>query len=65
MITFVSEHVCGSYFRSDKEVQAAVEDGLNTKGPDFFISGMMTLERRCAKCIMLDGGYIEQEKVDI
>ena len=35
------------------------------KEPDFFSSGMMTLEHLWFKCITLEGNYIEEEEVDL
>ena len=53
----------GLHFRSDEEVVTAVE--VNGKDPDFFSSGLMTLERRLSKCITLEGNYIEKEEMDL
>ena len=36
-------------FRSDEEVVTAVEEWVNGKDPDFFSSGLMTLEHRWSK----------------
>ena len=43
----------------------AVEDWVNGKDPDFFSSGLMALEHRWSKCIILEGNYIEKEEVDL
>ena len=55
----------GLHFRSDEEVVTAVEEWANRKDPDFFSSGLMTLEHRWSKCITLEGNYIEKEEVDL
>ena len=38
---------------------------VNGKNPDFFSSGLMTLEHRWSKCITLEDNYIEKEEVDL
>ena len=43
----------GCHFRSDEEVVTAVEEWVSGKDPDFFSSGLMTLEHRWSKCITL------------
>ena len=43
----------------------AVEEWVNGKDPDFFSSGLMTLEHRWSKCITLEGNFIEKEEVDL
>ena len=53
------------HFRSDEEVVTAVEEWVNGKDPDFFISGLMALEHRWSKCITLEGNYIEKKEVDL
>ena len=50
----------GCHFRSDDEVVTAVEEWVSGKDPDFFSSGLMTLEHRWSKCIILEGNYIEE-----
>ena len=40
----------------------AVEEWVNGKDPDFFSSGLMTLEHHWSKCITLEGNYIEKKK---
>ena len=57
--------ILGLHFRSDEEVVMAVEEWVNGKDPDFFSSGLMTLEHRWSKCIPLEGNYIEKEEVDL
>ena len=56
--------ICGLHFRSDEDVVTAVEEWVNGKDPDFFSSGLMALEHRWSKCIILEGNYIEKEDVD-
>ena len=43
----------------------ADEEWVNGKDPDFFSSGLMTLEYHWSKCITLEGNYIEKEEVDL
>ena len=53
-------------FPYNEEVKAAVYGWINTKGPKFFISWMMTLEYSWAKCITLqEGNCIEKEEVHL
>ena len=55
----------GRHLRSDEEVVTAVEEWVNGKDHDFFISGLMALEHRWSKCITIEGNYIEREEVDL
>ena len=48
-----------------EEVMAAVEDRVRDKDPSFFSSGLMALEHRWSKCIILEGNYIEKEEIDL
>ena len=43
----------------------AAEEWVNGKVPDFFSSGLMTLEHCLSRCISLEGNYIEKEEVDV
>ena len=43
----------------------AVEERVNGKDTDFFISRLMALEHRWSKCITPEGNYIEKEEVDL
>ena len=61
----LKKNIHGLHFRSDEEVMMAVEEWVNGKDPDFFSSGLMTLEHRWSKCITLEGNYIEKEEVDL
>ena len=61
----LKKDIRGLHFQSDEEVVKAVEEWVNEKDPDFFISGLMALEHRWSKCIKLEGNYIEKEKVDL
>ena len=54
----------GHHFRSNEEVVAAVEEWVSDKDPGFFSSGLMALEHRWSKCIILEGNYIEKEEID-
>ena len=42
----LKKDIRGLHFRSDEEVVTAVEEWVNGKDPDFFSSGLVTLERR-------------------
>ena len=55
----------GRHFRSNEEVEAAVEEWVRDKAPGFFSSGLMVLEHRWSKCIILEGNYIEKEEIDL
>ena len=44
---------------------AAVERWVRDKDPGFFSSGLMALEHRWFKCIILEGNYIEKEEIDL
>ena len=61
----LKKDIRGLHFQSDEEVVTAVEEWVNGKDPDFFSSGLMTLEHCCSKCITLEGNYIEKEEVDL
>ena len=61
----LKKDICGYHFRSYKEVGTAVEECVNGKDPNFFSSGLMTLEHRWSKCITLESNYIEKEEVDL
>ena len=50
---------------SNEEVVAAVEEWVRNKDPGFFSSGLMALEHRWSKCIILEGNYIEKEEIDL
>ena len=61
----LKKDIRGLHFLSDEEVVVAVEEWVNGKDPDFFSSGLMTLEHCWSKCITLEGNYIEKEEVDL
>ena len=50
---------------ANEEVMTLVEEWVNGKDPDVFSSGLMTLEHRWSKCIIIEGNYIEKEEVDL
>ena len=50
--------ISGCHFCSDEEAMMAVEEWANGKDPDFFSSGLMALEHRWSKCIILEGNNI-------
>ena len=39
----LKKDICGLHFQSDEEAVTAVEEWVNGKDPDFFISGLMAL----------------------
>ena len=61
----LKKDIHGCRFRSNKEVVAAVEEWVRDKDPGFFSSGLMALEHRWSKCIILEGNYIEKEEIDL
>ena len=61
----LKKDIRGLHFRSDEEVVMADEEWVNGKDPDFFSSGLMALEHRWSKCIILEGNYIEKEEADL
>ena len=61
----LKKDIRGRHLRSNEEVVAAVEDWARDKDPGFFSSGLMALEHRWSKCIILEGNYIEKEGIDL
>ena len=61
----LKKDIRGRHFQSNKEVVAAVEEWVRDKDPGFFGSGLMALEHRWSKCIILEGNYIEKEELDL
>ena len=61
----LKKNICGRHFRSNEEVVAAVEEWVGDKDPGFFSSGLMALEHRWSKRIILEGNYIEKEEIDL
>ena len=55
----------GRHFQSNEEVVTAVEAWVRDKDPGFFSSGLMALEHRWSKCIILEGNYIKKEEIDL
>ena len=55
----LKKDIRGHHFGSNEEVVAAVEEWVGDKDPGFFSSGLMALEHRWSKCIILEGNYIE------
>ena len=60
----LKKDIRGRHFWSNEEVVAAVE-WVGDKDPGFFNSGLMALEHRWSKCIILEGNYIEKEEIDL
>ena len=56
----LKKDIRGCHFESDEEVVTAVENWVNGKDPDFLSSGLMAFEQLWAKCITLEGNYIER-----
>ena len=61
----LKKDIRGLHFWSDEEVVTAVEEWVNGKDPDFFISGLIALNHRWSKCITLEGNYIEKEEANL
>ena len=61
----LKKDIRGHHFWSIEEVVAAVEEWVGDKDPGFFSSGLMALEHRWSKCIILEGNYIENVKIDL
>ena len=61
----LKKDIRGRHFRSNKEVVAAVEEWFRDKDPGFFSSGLMALEHRWSRPIILEGDYIEKEEIDL
>ena len=61
----LEKDIRGRHFRSNEEVVAAVEEWVRDKDPGFFSSGLIALEHRWSKCIILEGNYIEKEEIDL
>ena len=55
----LKKDIHGHHFQSNEEV--AVEEWVRDKDPGFFSSGLMALEHRWSKCIILEGNYIKEE----
>ena len=61
----LKKDIRGRHFWSNEEVVAAVEEWVRDKDPGFFSSGLIALEHRSSKCIILDGNYIKKEEIDL
>ena len=61
----LKKDIRGRHFRSNEEVVAPVEEWVRDKDPGFFSSGLMALEHRWSKCIILEDNYIEKEEIDL
>ena len=61
----LKKDISGRHFRSNEEIVAAVEEWVRDKDPGFFSSGLMALEHRWSKCIILEGNYIKKGKIDL
>ena len=61
LFTNLKKDIRGRHFR----VMAAVEEWVRDKDLGFFSSGLMTLEHRWSKCIILESNYIEKEEIDL
>ena len=53
------------HLRSNEKVVAAAEEWVRDKDHGFFSSGLMALEHRWSKCIILAGNYTEKEEIDL
>ena len=61
----LKKDIRGRHFWSNEEVVAAAGEWVRDKDPGFFSSGLMALEHRWSKCIILEGNYIEKEELDL
>ena len=61
----LKKDIRGRHFRSNEGVVVAVEEWVGVKDPGFFSSGLMALEHRWSKCIILEGNYIKKEEIDL
>ena len=61
----LKKDILGRHFQSNEEDVATVEKWVRDKHPGFFNSGLMALEHRWSKCIILEGNYIENEEIDL
>ena len=61
----LKKDIHGRHFRSNEEVVAAVEERVRDKDSGFFSSGLISLEHRWSKCIILEGNYIKKEEIDL
>ena len=61
----LKKDIRGRHFRSNEEVVAAVEEWVRVEDPGFFSSGLMALEHRWYKCIILEGNCIKKEEIDL
>ena len=61
----LKKDIRGCHFPSSEEVVAAAEKRVRDKDSGFFSSGLMALEHRWSKCIILEGNYIEKEEIDL
>ena len=50
----LKKDIHGRHFQPNEEVVAAVEEWVRDKDPGFFSSGLMALEHRWSKCIILE-----------
>ena len=60
----LKKDIRGRHFRSNEEVVAVVEEWVRDKDTGFS-SGLMALEHRWSKCIILEGNNIEKEEIDL
>ena len=58
----LKKDIRGRHFRSNEDAMAAIEESVRDKDPGFFSSGLMALEHRWSKCIILEGNYIEKKR---
>ena len=61
----LKKNIRGRHFRSNEDIMAAVEEWVRDKDPGFFSSGLMALEHRWSKCIILEDNYIEKEEINL
>ena len=61
----LKKDILGHHFRSNEEVVVAIEEWVRDKDPGFVSSGLMALEHRWSKCIILEDNYIEKVAIDL
>jgi hypothetical protein len=54
-------HLGGKYFADDEKVETVVPKWLRQKSKDFYAVGFDALVKRRDKCIIVGGGYVEEQ----
>ena len=61
----LKKDIRGRHFRSNEEAVTATEEWVRDKDSGFFSFGLMALEHRWSKCIILEGNNIEKEEINL